>query len=238
VSKAIIGLAAVILLSCQGGGAQASSMGVLMHRSQPIPSLAITSQHKLTVTVPAETEADIQFLSALHTRITQISEPVRAQLLKPIFVNGKMALPSGTLLDGRVITVRPAARLRRPGELALRFEQITLPSGETEPLSAMLTSLDPRAAPHVHLDLEGDLKGTRGLGWKEIAGSLLAVGTVGAAKLGFAGSGTAMGPWLPVTGGAVLGYEILWHKGNEVHVPPDTSARIRINHSLTVRVPW
>src|SRR5207248_11210648 len=137
-----------------------------------------------------ETASTLQYsqcLPGLHTRFTNKSEPVRAQLLKPVFVNGHMALPSGSLLDGRVITVRPAARLHRPGELALRFEQITLPTGETEPVSAMLTSVDARKAPHVRLDSEGSLKGTRGLGWKEIAGSLLAVGSVGAAKLGFAG---------------------------------------------------
>jgi hypothetical protein len=67
---------------------------------------------------------------------------------------------------------------------------------------------------------------------------MLAVGTIGAIKLGFAGSGAFAGPWLPATGSALLGYEIFWPRGSEVQIPPDTLARIRLNYPLTVRVPW
>ena len=71
-----------------------------------------------------------------------------------------------------------------------------------------------------------------------IAGGVLAFGTVSAIKLGFASSGAFVGPWLPATGSALLAYEVFWPRGNEVHVPPETCARIRLSYPLTVRVPW
>jgi hypothetical protein len=237
VSKAVIGALAVFLLVPQGKAQSTRDHPVLMRRGEMSGRVAVTRDRTM-LTVPAATEAEIQFLSGLHTRVTDAEEPVRAQLLKPVFVDGRIALPSGSFLEGRVIKVRPAARLHRPGELALRFEQITLPDGESEPLSAVLTSLDKDAAPRVRIDSEGYLKGTRGLTWRGIAGGMLAFGTVSAAKLGFAGSGAFAGPWLPATGSALLAYEVFWPRGNEVHVPPETCARIKLSYPVTVRVPW
>jgi len=232
-------VAMVLLLLACGAQAQTSSdVRVLMHRSEAPAGLAIRAERSPTVTVPAETEAEIQLLSGLHTRVTGVDEPVRAQLVGPVFVRGRVALPSGTLLDGRVTKIRSATRLHRPGELALRFEQITLPDGQIEPVSAVLAGLDKGPTPQVRLDSEGYLRGTRGLTWKNIAGSMLAVGAIGAVKLGFAGAGAFAGPWLPATGSALLAYEVFWMRGNEVHVPPDTCARIRLDYPLTVRVPW
>jgi hypothetical protein len=189
------------------------------------------------LTVPAQTEADVQLLSGIHSQVSHVGDPIRAQLLQPVYVNGRVALPRGSLLDGRITRIRPAGRLRRPAELSLRFERITLTDGQDRPIAAVLTALDPPVPLSVRLDSEGQLKGTKPISWKGITGGLLGLGTLASLETQLA-SAAALGATLPLGGGAVLGYAFLWPRGSDVHLPPDTRFRIRLHHPLTVRVAW
>jgi hypothetical protein len=187
----------------------------------------------LTLTIPAETRATVQLLSGIHTRFTRVDDPIKAQLLQPVVIDGKVALPSGTLLDGRVTRVRPAGRVNRSAELSLRFDQVTLPDGDVEPIIAVLAV----APPHTRLDREGYLKGARSISWAAVTGGASAIGSFVVAKAAFAGT-AAFWPILPAAGTALLGYEFLWHRGSDVHLPPQTACQIRLDYPLTIRLPW
>jgi hypothetical protein len=189
------------------------------------------------VIVPAETEAQIQLLSGIHSGVSHVGDPFAAQLVSPITINGQVVLPVGSLIGGRITYIRPAGRLRRPAELGLRFELVTLPGGQDQPISALLTGLDAKPRTNTALDSEGILKGTGAGTWKRLTGGLLGLGVFSAIQTQVA-STAAMAATLPVSGGAVLGYTFLIPKGNEVHVPPDTQMRIRLRHPLTLRVDW
>src|SRR5215831_20386852 len=121
----------VLLLVSVAICAQASSGGNPVLRAR-LPS----NDSPPTVTIPAETRATVQLLSGIHTRFSRVDDPIKAQLLRPVVIRGKVALPPGTLLDGKLTVVRSAGRLNRPAELAVRFEQITLPDGDVEPIKA------------------------------------------------------------------------------------------------------
>ncbi|HEV2494358.1 MAG TPA: hypothetical protein VG204_14930 [Terriglobia bacterium] len=230
------GFMIVMLLAATVALAQETAPRVLMHRSEVPPSFVPTDNAAPTLTVPASTEADVELLSGIHTRISSVDDPIRAMLVNPVFVDGRIALPSGTLLDGRITQVRAARRFHRPGELSFRFEQVTLPDGETEPLSAVLERLETPLA-KLRIDSEGHLKGTRGFSWKALTGGFGALGAFAGVKYAIAGAG-ALTTVLPATGSALLGFEMLWPRGNDVHVPPDTRCRVRLNYPLTVRVAW
>lgn len=190
-----------------------------------------------TVIVPAETEAEILLLSGIHSRVSHVGDPFAAQLVRPISVGGQVVLPAGSVIGGRITYIRPAGRLRRPAELGLRFELVTLPDGQNQPISAHLTSLDAMPLTHTAVDSEGILKGTGAGKWKRISGGLLGLGVFSAVQTQIA-STAALGLSLPVGGGAVLAYSFLVPKGNDVHVPPETQMRIRLRHPLTLRVNW
>jgi hypothetical protein len=190
-----------------------------------------------TVIVPAETEAEIQLLSGIHSEVSHVGDPITAQLISPITVNGQVALPAGSLIAGEIIRIRPAGRMRRPAEMVLRFEHVTLPDGQDQPISAILTGLDAQPRTNTQVDAEGLLKGSRAGSWKRLAGGLIGLGAFSAIQTQFA-SAAALGATLPIGGGAVVGYSFLWPKGNEVHLPPDTQMRIRFRNPLTVRVLW
>jgi len=231
-------LVAIILLSSMFPALAAAPPEVRSATADRTLSLARAPQHPArTLTVPAETEAAIQLLSGIHSRVSHVGDPVTAEVLNPIYVDGQIALPAGTVIDGRITRIRPAGRMRRPAEMALRFEHVTLPDGQNQPLSALLAALDAPARARTRLDSEGILKGTRTLSWKHLAGGMAGLGVLGAIEVPLA-SAAVVGVTLPLGGGAVVGYSLLFPKGNDVHVPPDTPMRIRLRKSLTVRVAW
>lgn len=228
----------VFILLATAAVAQTNSPSlVLTPRSGFSLAPAIGTAPVETLTVPADTEAAVTMLSGLHTRISRVDDPVTARLQQAVYVDGQIALPPGSILSGRVTRVQLAGRMHRPAELGFRFETITLPSGETEPISAVLASLDYPGLAKARLDSEGYLKGTRGFSMKALMGGVAGVGALGIGKAAFAASST-VGTFLPVGGAAILGYAALFPKGNDVNVPPDTRCRIRLNYPVTVRIGW
>jgi hypothetical protein len=184
--------------------------------------------------VPAESEAAITMLSGLHSLVSRVDDPVEAKLLKPVYADGQVALPAGTLLDGRITRVHPAGRLHRPAELAFQFENITLPDGQTESVRAVLSGVEGRSLSKARLETEGYLKGTRGFSWKMLAVSLGALGASAPIKAAVFGS-ASLKFLLPAGGASLLGYELIFPRGNEVHIPPATEFRIRLSTPVTVR---
>jgi hypothetical protein len=237
VTKLISAIAAFLMFASVYTAQDYSPTLTLTPRTVEGTTSASSSAPRETVTVPADTEAAVTMLSGLHTRISQVNDPVTARLQQAVYVDGQIALPPGSILTGRVTHVHLAGRMRHPAELGLRFESITLPSGETESISAVLASLDKPGLPKARLDSEGYLKGTRGFSFKALAGGLTGLGALSIGKATLA-AGSAISTFVPVGGAAALGFAALWPKGNDVNVPPDTRCRIRLNYPVTVRIQW
>jgi hypothetical protein len=188
------------------------------------------------LTIPAETEAEVLLLSGLHSEVAHINDPIKARLLEPVYVNGRVALPEGTLLDGRVTLVRTAGRMQRSAELAFRFERVTLPDGQASPITAVLKGFEEEAPFGARIETEGSLKGEK-FSWKKMAGGLATLGAASTAGWAIGGPAT-LAYILPGGGAGFFSYTYFWSKGSDVHIPPDTRLRIRLNHPLTVRVWW
>lgn len=231
-----IRLCAIFLLSAATcWGQNAFQPVTLATRNATVADGATRFTSPLTLTVPADTEASIELLSGLHTRVSHVDDPVEARLLSPVFVNGRVALPSGTLIAGRITQIQAAGHMHRPAELAFRFDQISLPDGQIAPITAILAAPRTPQLRDVRIDDEGNLRGTRGFSWKGIAGGLAAVGSFATLKAAAAGA-ASLAYIVPAGGAAFLGYELLLPRGNEVHVPPETQFRIRLSIPVTVRV--
>jgi len=207
---------------------------VLPHRNGPGPTRSAFPMGD--VTVPAETQLSIQMLSGIHTRVNHPNDLVTARVLKPVYVDGHVALPSGSILDGRITMIRKSGHVHRPAELRLRFDEVVLPDGQAEPMAGVLASLEKSSNPDLHLDAEGHFTGGRARSWKTlIAGAGLGgVGAIRAVATGAAAASVG----LSVAGAAAVGYELLWPRGHEVNVPPETQCLLRLNYPLTVRVSW
>jgi hypothetical protein len=199
-------------------------------------AVSAPAQRPITVvTVPADTEAAIEMLSGLHSRVTHVDDPIEARLTRPVYIEGQLALPFGTLFQGHVARVRSAGRMHHGAEMTLRFDEISLPDGQSAPISAIISSTRGSGLEHVQVDDEGNLKGSRGFSFKRILGGVAGVGTFTTLRAAVAGAAT-IAYSLPASGAAFVGYEFLVPRGNEVHVPPETQFRIRLNNPVTVQI--
>ena len=226
---------AAVAMMALAFAAMAQDYAPLSHRDTTTGSTGELQRSMLTV--PAETEFKVQVLSGIHSQINHVNDPVIAEVLKPVIVQGKIALPTGSLLDGHITMIRNAGHMHRSAELGLRFDRITLPDGQEKPVAAVLAALEDPKMLDIHLDQEGHLTGNRTMSWKGLVGGFTAVGTYGALKIAAVGSAGAT-LVLPLGGAALISYEALWRRGREVNMPPDTQCRLRLNYPLTVHIPW
>ncbi|MDH4378492.1 MAG: hypothetical protein QE263_01110 [Vampirovibrionales bacterium] len=137
------------------------------------------------VTVPAGTYAQASLQTPISSATARAGDRFMVTLAGPLMSGNTVALPSGTLVEGQVISAMAAGRAGRNGQLDIRFTSAALPNGQRVPLSARLQTEDGT----------GVLKG--GTGASRAGGA--AARAVGGAALG-AALGTAMGP---LSGGSV-----------------------------------
>jgi hypothetical protein len=224
-------LALVALAAAISPASNFIAAGPLERIESKTPLSAFVAPDPALLTVPAETEASLVMLSGINTKISRVDDQVEGQLVQPVYVDGQLALPQGTLLFGRVIKAHPAGRLHRPAEIGLRFDEVSLPDGETESVTARLAALENPGK--LRLDREGYLKGGRQLSWNFLTGSL-----AGASALMIiprvAGATAAASAGSIATAGA-LGFYVLFPRGPEVNMPPQTRCRVRFDYSFTVR---
>jgi len=234
-SRVVTAITVLGFLAITALAQESESPVALPHRSSPGPTRAASSRPRGTVTVPAETQVSIQMLSGIHTHVNHANDVVTARLLQPVYVDGRVALPSGSILDGHITMIRNSGHVHRPAELGLRFDKIVLPDGQAEPMAGVLAVMEKSSKLDLHIDAEGHLTGGRALSWKTLIGGV-GLGSFGAIKAVASGA-TAVSLSLSLAGAAAIGFEILWPKGHEVDLPPETRCLIRLNYPLTVRVP-
>jgi hypothetical protein len=134
-------------------------------------------------------------MTPLDSGTTNRGAAVQAMVTKPLFDGDRLILPQGTLLNGSVLQVRPARRMKRNGQLRIAFHEMVLPGGT--PLRVDTTIEGLQAGEGAKLDSEGATKATNPKSRyvnTAISISLAMVGSGGRRDVGLAG---------PTAGGAV-----------------------------------
>ena len=225
---AVLGMLFLATTLCSAAGE-----GVMAHRDGMLSHPDLNPAASVALTIPAETLVKARLISGMHTLVSHVNDPVSAEMTEPVFVNGRMALPQGTLFDGHITSIRRPSWMRHNGEIAFRFDHVTLPDGHQVPVSAIITHLDNNRNLRGTLDSEGHLRGHRRGSWRSLLTGAVGVGGLTIAKLAIASS-TALTVAAPASAAAFVGYELFLRRGSNVNVPPMTGCRIRILSSVTV----
>lgn len=85
---------------------------------------------------------------------------MQAVVSQPLFDQGKLIIPEGSLLKGSVVQVASARRLSRNGQLRFVFHELSLPDGVEEKVDTVLSGVEASKADNLKLDSEGGAQAT------------------------------------------------------------------------------
>ena len=110
----------------------------------PLPCWLLLLSLQAVYQAPVGTQLNVRLTTTIGSYATKVGTPVSAVLIAPSMVNGRIVLPAGSILSGKVKMVRRVGLgfAREAASLDLEFNQVTLESGEEIPLSVQLKDVD------------------------------------------------------------------------------------------------
>jgi hypothetical protein len=162
--------------------------------------------------IPVGTEIDVRLQTELTSDTAQVEDRFEATTVVDLYEGDKVLIPAGSLMRGLVTSVNRASRTDRKGSLTVAFNQITV-RGRNYPMRGTVTQA---------LESEG-IRGEVGrIGAGSAVGAIIG-GIIGGVK------GALIGV-LVGGGGTMVATE-----GKDVHLPPGTILRVRLDSPPEIR---
>ena len=95
-----------------------------------VVSQPATEQRSVTVTVPASTGIEVEFLVGLSSEEALVGDAVETLVVNDLMQDGRITIPAGSIVAGQVIEVQPAKKIGGRARLLLDFDTLRLRSGE------------------------------------------------------------------------------------------------------------
>jgi hypothetical protein len=161
--------------------------------------------------IPTGTELDVRLANNLNSGTAVVEDRFEATTLVDLNVDGRTAIPAGSVMRGVVTSVEPATRTNRTAKMTVSFDQVTV-NGRPYPMRGTVTQA-----------IEGE--GIKGEGVRIGAGA--GVGAVIGGLLG--GLKGALAGILIGAGGTIAATE-----GKEVDLPQGSVLRVRIDSPVSI----
>lgn len=108
--------------------------------------------------VPAGTALMVKLDTTLATFSNKAGDPFQARLAEPVMLNGRVVIPAGAIVEGRVTRVSEPRRISGKPTIGIMPEALVLPTGERFFLDATL--VDTSAGRDTDVNQEGEFKGS------------------------------------------------------------------------------
>jgi hypothetical protein len=181
-----------------------------------------------TPPVPAGTALMVKLDTTLATFSNRPGDPFQGKLSKPVMLGGRIVIPAGARVEGRVTRVSEPRRISGKPSIAILPEAVIFPNGERYFLDATL--VDTNLGRGSDVDTEGRFKGS---GFDKRDTVETGAGTAGGMLIG----GLAGGPVGVVVGGAVAATATTAHwlgKHRSAILPAGTELTLELNRPLAV----
>jgi hypothetical protein len=188
------------------------------------------------LSIPAGTKVPIALKHAISTKGTRDGDAVYAETTFPVVANGRVLIPAGTYVQGRISHIQQAGRIKGSAQVLMHFTTLIYPSGYTVLLPGAVEN-----APGVDKtkikDQEGTITGDSQKAEKiGTVATTAASGTVIGAATG-GGKGALIGAGI---GGAVGTAIAMLTRGNDVKMDAGTTLEMVIQRDVPLdasRVP-
>ena len=175
------------------------------------PAPARTTASIGALEVPVGTEVDVRLQNSLNSGTSQVEDRFEGTTNADVMIDGRVAIPAGSLVRGVVTSVEPGTRTNRTAKMTVSFDQVTV-NGRSYPIRGTVTQA-----------IEGE--GIRGEAGRTAAGA--GVGAIiGGILGGFKG---ALAGILIGGGGTIAATE-----GKEVDLPQGSILRVRLDSPVQV----
>ena len=167
----------------------------------------------------------------LNSEISHVGDRFTSTVVTPVYAGGAEVVPAGSVVEGRVTSVKSSRTRGREGQIGLGFDALVLPTGKRMALDGAVTELqDDRSST---VDGENEVSG-RSADKRNVA--YIGGGTAGGALLGgIIGGGKGAGIGAAIGAGAgVAG--VLLTKGHKAEVRSGTEIGMTTNRPMTFKV--
>ena len=186
------------------------------------------------LSIPAGTKVPVALKHAVSSKGTREGDGVYAETTFPVVANGRVLIPAGTFVQGRISHIQRGGRIKGRAEVLMHFTTLIYPSGYTVMLPGSVENT-PGADNKSVKDSEGTIQQDKDTGKKieDAAKSGVYGGSGGALAGGLAGglNGARIGAGAGAAAG--IGWALL-KRGNDVRLDVGTSIEMEIQRAITV----
>ncbi len=182
------------------------------------------------ITVPAGQSFKAIFTTPISSATATTGQEIIMVLGKDYYYNANRIAPAGSTVKGSVIEASSAKHGSINGKLAIRFTQITTPTGQEIPISAIIKTDDYTGVLVGGTKFDTTKEYTKDVAVGAGTGALAGV-IVSPLAGGSIGKGTALATAVGAGGGLV---KSIWDKGEDVTIPANASIELVLMQPITV----
>ncbi len=170
-------------------------------------------------TVPRGTNVSVELTTWLSSKSANVGDRFSVLLAEPVYVDGRIGIPNGTVMEGMVTAVDRAGRVSDRGNLHLYIDRLRGPEGQIADFRGLV----------IGLDSGQEIKGQGVSAGKTVAGAVVG-GLLGSLIDGKKGALIGLG----VGAGGTL----LAQSGKDVDLPQGSVLRVEIQDTFSFGWSW
>lgn len=215
--RAALAIATLLVASLSACSPQQMASAEAESRQTP-RSIQPRAPEPVRVTVPQGTAVHVTLSTEIGSATSQVGDTLTATTTSPVLVGDRVAIPTGSTIRGRVTDVVQGKKglkiSEKGGAVALSFDKVTTPRGDSTAMSGSLTSVASSSGKTAGI-IGGSAAGGALLG--KILGGSSKDAAIGAVVGGGIGTGIAAGT-----------------KGKELVIPAGTNLAVILDQPLVI----
>jgi len=184
------------------------------------------------ISIPAGTKVPVALKHAISTKSAREGDAVYAETTFPVVDNGRILIPAGTYVQGKISEVKRAGRVKGRAEVLMHFTTLIYPSGYTVVLPGSVENV-PGAEKTSMTGNEGTIRADSQKGEK--IGTVASTAGTGAVVGGLSrgGKGALIGAGI---GGGVGSVIAMLTRNNEVKLDAGTTLEMVIQREVPIEL--